>query len=203
MHKDDSRDVVGEAVDAVTSNRDVQWEGRAKLATPAERRALDALRSLARLFVGSDAARAASSTSRATSVSGDAGGFTRLAVPALMSIAAAEVAFTLLLLPWRWGDYHSAHGDLAVFMTFLLVGPGASAGLLLLAGRRDRRTWLLGGYFLFKATVALPHMLPAFWGQMPPADVLETSFREVSASTRVFLFLHAFPQAYAVAPAFL
>ena len=94
-------------------------------------------------------------------------------------------------------------GVAASSRTFLLVGHGASAGLLLLAGRRDRRTWLLGGYFLFKATVALPHMLPAFWGQMPPADVLETSFREVSASTRVFLFLHAFPQAYAVAPTFL
>ena len=26
MHKDDSRDVVGDAVDAVTLNQDVQWE---------------------------------------------------------------------------------------------------------------------------------------------------------------------------------
>ena len=196
MHKDDSRDVVGDAVDAVTLNQDVQWERCAKLATPAERRALDTLRSLARLFAGSDAART-------TPVSGDAGGFARLAVPALMSIAAAALALTLLLLPWQWDNYYRAHGDLAVYMTILLVGHGASAGLLLLAGRHDRRTWLLGGYFLFKATVALPHMLPAFWGQMSPPDVLETSFREVSAPTRSFLFLYAFPQAYAVAPAFL
>ncbi len=196
MHKADSRDVVGDAVDAVTLNQDVQWERCARLATPAECRALDTLRSLARLFTGSDAART-------MPVSGEAGGFTRRAVPALMSLAAGALALTLLLLPWRWDDYYRAHGDLAVYMTILLVGHGASAGLLLLAGRHDRRTWLLGGYFLFKATVALPHMLPAFWGQMPPPDVLETSFREMSTPTRIFLFLYALPQAYAVAPAFL
>ncbi len=203
MRKDDSRDVVGEAVDAVTLNRTVEWERCAERATPAERGALDALRSLARLFAGSDAERRASSSARAMPVRGDAGSPARLAVLALMSVAAAEVALALLLLPWHWDDYYRAHGDLAVYMTLLLGGHGASAGLLLFAGRRDRRTWLLGGFFLFKATVALPHMLPAFWGQMASPDMLETSFREVSAPTRAFLQLHAFPQAYAVAPAFL
>ena len=186
-----------------TLNRTVEWERCAERATPAERRALDALRSLAGLFARSDAGRHTSSTGREDPVRGDAGSLARLAVLALMSVAAAEVALAGLLLPWHWNDYYRAHGDLAVYMTLLLVGHGASAGLLLFAGRRDRRTWLLGGFFLFKATVALPHMLPAFWGQMPPVDALEMSFREVSAPTRAFLLLHAFPLAYAVAPAFL
>ena len=88
-------------------------------------------------------------------------------------------------------------------MAILLAGHGASAALLLLAGRGDRRTSLLGGYFLFKATVPLPHMLPAFWGVMPPVGALEASFWEIATPTRVFLLLYAFPQAYAVAPAFL
>ena len=120
-----------------------------------------------------------------------------------MAVAAVEVALALLLLPWRWEDYHRAHGEVATLMAVLLAGHGASAGLLLFAGRRDRRTWLLGGYFLFKATLAPLHMLPAFWGQMPPAHLLQPSVWEMAAPARAFLLLCAYPLAFAVAPAFL
>ncbi len=202
MRKDDSRDVVGAVVDAVTSSQEVQWERCVRLATPAERRTLARLHALAPLFRAGDGAEPSPSTSSAPATP-FAGRFTGPAVHVLMALAAGAVAMAVLLLPSRWEDYHRDHGDLAVYMTILLVGHGASAGLLLFAGRRDRRTSLLGGYFLFKATVAVPHMLPAFWGQMPPAGVLETSSWELSTPTRLFLFLYAFPQAYAVAPAFL
>ncbi len=202
MRRDDSGDVVGDAIDAVTLNQDVQWDRCARLATPAERRALDTLRALARVFTtAGDGAGRASSTSPPGPAVPFAGGSARRVVHVLMALAAVGVAAALLLLPWRWEDYHRAHGDLAVYMAILLAGHGLSAGLLLSAGRRDRRTSLLGGYFLFKATVPLPHMLAAFWGQMPPVGVLEAASWEVSAPTAV-LFL-AFPQAYAVAPAFL
>ena len=201
MRKDNPGDVVGEAVNAVMLNQEVQWERCAQLATPAERRALDMLRALVPVFftAGKDTERASSA---APAVPFE-GRFTRRAVHVLMAAAATAITAALLLLPWRWEDYHAAHGDLALFMTVLLAGHGASAGLLLFAGRRDRRTSLLGGYFLFKATVPLPHMLPAFWGQMPPVGALEASFLEIATPTRVFLLLYAYPLAYAVAPMFL
>ena len=120
-----------------------------------------------------------------------------------MAFAAVEVALTLALLPWRWGDYFRAHGAVAVYMTLLFAGHGASAVLLLWAGRQDRRTWLLGGYFLFKTTVAPLHMLPAFWGQMPSVDMLQSSVWDTAGPTRAFLLLCAYPLAFAVAPAFL
>ena len=201
MSKSDSRDVVGDAVDAVTLNQDVQWERCAKLATPAERRALNRLRRFARLFATIDATGRASVTSPAPLAF--ASGFSGRAVNVLMALAAVEALLTLWLLPWHWDDYYRVHGDVAVYMTFLFAGHGASAVLLLWAGRRDRRTWLLGSYFLFKATVATLHMLPAFWGQMPSAEMLQASVWDMPAPTRVFLLLYAYPLAFAFAPAFL
>lgn len=60
MGRDDSRDVVGDAVDAVTLNQDVQWERCERLVTPAERRALGTLRALAPLFTAGDGGRVSS-----------------------------------------------------------------------------------------------------------------------------------------------
>ncbi|MCY4025764.1 MAG: serine/threonine-protein kinase [Acidobacteria bacterium] len=201
MSESGSRDLVGEAVDAVTLGQDVQWERCARLATPAERRALDKLRRFTRLFPAIDAAERGSVAAPAPFAL--ASGFTRRAVLFLMALAAIEVGLTLALLPWHWPAYRQSHGDVAAFLTLLLAGHGASAVLLLWAGRHDRRTWLLGGYFLFKATVAPLHMLPAFWGHMPPADALQASVWEMPAPTRVFLLLYAYPLAFAVAPSFL
>ncbi len=202
MRRDDSRDIVDDAVDAVTLNQDVQWERCAQLATPPERRTLGTLRTLAPLFTAGDGADRASPPSATGVAVPFASRPAARVVHLLMAFAAVGVAAALLLLPWRWEDYHRAHGDLAVFMVFVLVGHASSTGLLLVAGRRDRRTLLLGGYFLFKAVVALPHMLPAFWGQMPPIGELEASFWEMPAPSRAFLFLYAFPLV-AVAPVFL
>ena len=203
MRRDDSRDFVGEAVDAVTLNQDVQWDRYARLATPAERRALDTLRPLARFLAPAAEAGRASSFSPTRVAVPFTGRFPRRVIHVLMALAAAGVATALLLLPWRWDDYHRTHDDIAVYMAFLLVGHGTSAALLLWAGRRDRRTSLLGGYFLFKAMVPVTHMLPAFWGLMPPAGVLGASIREMATPIRVFLLLYAFPLAYTVAPIFL
>ena len=195
-------DVVGDAVDAVTLNQDVQWERCARLATPAERPALDTLRGLSPIFAGSDAAGPAPSTALEPPVGFRAGAFIRRAVHVLMTAAAVQVAATLLLLPWRWEDYHRAHGDVAVYAAILLAGYGASAALLLFAGRRDRRTWLLGGFFLFRATLAPLHMLPDFLGQMPPLAMLEVSVWDAPLPTVVFVHL-SYPLAFAVSPAFL
>ena len=201
MSESDSRDVVGEAVDAVTLNEDVDWQRYKNRATPAQRRALDRLRRFARLFASIDAAGRGFATSPPPLES--ASRVTRRAVQTLMALAAVELLLTLSLLPWRWADYHRAHGEVAVFMTLLLASHGASAVLLLWTGRQDRRTWLLGSYFLFKATLAPLHMLPAFWGHMPSAEMLQASVWDMPAPARVFLLVYAYPLAFAVAPAFL
>jgi len=202
MPRDAPGDVVGDAVDAVALNQDVQWERCARLATPPERRALDTLRELSRIFAGSDAAGLAPSTALEPPVGFRAGAFIRRAVHVLMAAAAVQVAAALLLLPWRWEDYHRAHGDVAVYAAVLLAGYGVSAALLLFAGRRDRRTWLLGGFFLFRATLAPLHMLPSFLGQVPPFAMSEAFAWDAPLPTVVFVHL-SYPLVFAISPAFL
>ena len=202
MPRDAPGDVVGDAVDAVTLNQDVHWERCARLARPVERRALDTLRELSRIFAGSDAAGLAPSTALEPAVGSRAGVFIRRAVHVLIAAAAVQVAATLLLLPWRWEDYHREHGDMAVYAAVLLAGYSAGVALLLLAGRRDRRTWLLGVFFLFRATLAPLHMLPGFLGQVPPFAMTEASVWDVPLPTVVFVHL-SYPLAFAISPAFL
>ena len=117
----------------------------------------------------------------------------------LIAIASIEVAATLLL-PWAWGDYYRAHGELAVFMTTKLVGQATAAGLLLWAGRGDSRTWLLGVYYLLKTTSAPLLMLPAFFLELPPPEYA-AFLQDLPAAIRLFAALHI--PAFLFAPAFL
>ena len=195
-------DPVSEAVDAVVWNEDVDWERYARQAAPAQRRMLDNLRALAPAFATGDAAVAGSPAS-ARAAEPAAGSLVRRAVAVLFAIAALELAAAAVLLPWHWDDYRRVHGDVAVYVAILLAGHGASAALLLIAGRRERRTWLLGGYFLFRATLAPLHVLPAFLGHLPPADLLPASLWEMPAPTMTLLHVCGLPLALAVPPAFL
>ena len=202
MSSDDRDDLVSEAADAVAWNEDVDWDRCARRAAPARRRMLDNLRALAPVFATGDAAGADSAGSvRAAEPA--AGGLVHRAVPVLFGIAALELAAAVVLLPWRWDEYHRVHGDFAVYVAILLAGHGASAVLLLFAGRRERRTWLLGGYFLFRATLAPLHMLPAFLGQVPPADLLQGAVWKIPWPTMAVLHLCGLPLALAIPPAFL
>ena len=197
MQNDDDA-LVAEAVDAVAWNQDVQWDRYERLATPAGRRLIDSLRVLAPLFRSSPDGAGPS-----TLIVPAAGVFARRAINLLIAIAVLEVVATLAALPWQWGDYHREHGDVAVYMTALLVGHSATACLLWLAGGRDRRTRLLAAYFLFKAALGPLHMLPAFLGQMPAADLLQASVWAMPGPTRAFLLLIGYPVALAAPPAFL
>ena len=189
-------DIVDDVADALTLNQEVQWERCERLATPAERRALGNLRILARAVTGVEPAPEASAVAapRGRAV-------VRRAAQALVAIAAVEVAVALMLLPWAWGDYRREHGEVAVFFVTKLLGHAASAGLLLFAGRRDPRTWLLGVYWLLKATHPQMHMLPAFIADMPPAEQFAVFIQDVPASVRVFFYLYV--PSFLFAPAFL
>ena len=119
----------------------------------------------------------------------------------LMVIAAVEVVVGLILLPWAWTDYYRQHGDLAVYFAGLFVGHCASASLLLFTGVREPRTWLLGGVFLVRAALGPFHMLPAFFGLLPPPHMVEAFLQEPPFPTRIFFLLYV--PAFHFGPAFL
>ena len=127
MSTDDRDDLVGDVADALTLDQQVPWERCARLATGADREQIENLRVIERVLASRPAAGPASETVPATRLSGSA--LVRHAVYALIAIASLEVAATLLLLPWAWGDFSRAHGEVAVFMTTKLVGLAAGAGL--------------------------------------------------------------------------
>ena len=196
--REDRDDVLLDVADALSLNQRVEWERCEKLVAPADRRTLDNLRALARAITGDeavgDALPADGSATRA-------GPFWGRAVRALIAVAVVEVATTLVLLPWAWGDYHRVHGELADFMTTRLVGHAAAAFLLLTAGRRDLRTWLLGVYCLLQATRTPLHMLPAFFLEIAPPEQFSAFVHALPASSRLFLYLYV--PSYLFAPAFL
>ena len=158
-------DLVGEVADALTLDQDIDWDRCRRQATPADRRSLDNLRLFAGLFSGSEAAEDASP---ATSLQPFGGVFARRAMQAVMVFAAVEVSAALLLLLWGWSDIR--RDALALQLAFLLVGYSVTAGLFLFGGRRDRRTRLLGAYFLLQATLANPFVFLGLLLELPPTE---------------------------------
>ena len=130
-----------------------------------------------------------------------AGPWVRRALHVIIAIAAVDVLAAMVLLPASWADYRSQHGDVAVFMALLSVGHSATACLLLFAGRGDRRTRLLGVYFLLLASLPTVHMLPAFVLELPPPHMIEGYILDLSAPMRLLFYLYAHPWLFA--PVFL
>ena len=192
-------DLVADAADALTLDQPVQWERCARLAAGAEREQIENLRVIERVLASRPAAGPAAETVPPTRFYGSA--VVRHAVHALIAIASIEVAATLLLLPWAWGDFSRAHGEVAVFMTTRLVGFSAGAGLLLWAGRGDSRTWLLGVYCLLKATNSPLYMLQAFFLELPPPPEYAAFLQHLPTANRVLAALCV--PAFLFAPAFL
>ena len=199
MSTEDRNDLVGDVADALTLDQKVQWERCARLAAGADREKIENLRVIERVLAIRPAAGQAPESAEATRTYGSA--VVRRAVHVLIAIATIEVAATLLLLPWAWGDYLREHGEVAVFMTTKFVGHAAAAGLLLWAGRGDWRTWLLGVYCLLKATHAPLHMLPAFVLELPPAAEYAAYLQHLPADSRLLLAFYV--PAFLFAPAFL
>ena len=169
MGNDGRDDVVVDVAEALTLNQDVHWDRCARLATPASRRSLDGLRVVARVREAFHAASDASPVpAAATTAESFAGVWVRRAACTIVALAAVEVAATLVLLGWVWDDYHRQYGDLAVYFDGVLIGNLASACVLLLAMRRDRRTAMLAAYFLLNASLMQPSVLLALlWGMDP------------------------------------
>ena len=200
MGSADHDELIGDAADAVAWNEEVQWDRRARLATPGGRRMLDNLRALAPMFA---AGRAQGARAGAASGPADpqAGAGVSRAARALVAVAAIEVGAALALFPLEWAEYHRAHGELARYLATQFIGHAANAGLLLFAGRYDRRTRLLGSYFLLRAVLPSLHMLLASVWQLPPAHLLNGAVGALTTPMIVFGFLYAIPGVFA--PVFL
>ena len=199
MSIDDRDDLVGDVADALTLDQKVQWERCARLAAGADREKIENLRVIERVLASRPSAGPAPEAAETTRPYGTA--VVRRAVHALIAIATIEVAATLLLLPWAWGDYLREHGEVAVYMTTKFVGHAAGAGLLLWAGRGDWRTWLLGIYCLLKATQAPLLMIQAFFLELPPPPEYAAFIQHLPAANRLFVALYV--PAFLFAPAFL
>ena len=168
MDQDHNRLVI-DVADALTLNQDVDWDRCVREATPAERRRLDNLRLVAGVLAGAPPREHSTAGVSATGSRLPAGVFARRAVQALIAFAALEVAASLTLGLWGWDDFRREYGGLALFLATLVVAHTVTACLFLFAGRRDQRTWLLGVYFLLKATLVNPFALLAFLRGEPPA----------------------------------
>ena len=198
--RDELRRAVTDVADALTLDQEVEWERCAGLATPANRRVLDSLRSLGAIFAGRPAADAALRSGPPTSTEPFADARVRRVLHALLAIAAVDVAAALLVLSATWNDYRGEHGELAVFLTTLFLGHVATACVLLLAGRGDQRAWLLGGFFLLKATLAPLHMVYASVWEIQP-HLIEAFALEASAPAKLLAHVYVLP--FLFAPAFL
>ena len=203
MRSDTFDAVVSNAVDAVTSSREVDWARCARLATPEGRRALDNLRAVSRAFAGfrGEALQDASGLFQSAGGDGYIGPWARRALHSIIAIAAVEVAAAMVLLPASWAEYRGQHGDFAAWMALSFVGHGVTACLLLFAGRSERRTRLLGLYFLLSASLATFHLLPAFVMELPPPHMFEGYVLNLPAPMRLLLWLCVGP--FLFAPVFL
>ena len=159
MGEEERDRLVVDVTDALTLNQDVDWDRCAREAAPASRRTLDNLRVVADLLADFRAAGEAAASETAAGSHLPGGVFIRLAVRGLLAFAALWVAALLSLGLWGWNDFRREYGELASFLAILAAAPAATACLFLYAGRRDRRTWLLGAYFLLTAATLNPFAL--------------------------------------------
>ena len=133
---------------AVASSEGVDWD-RARRATRFDQRwVVDNLRALSRVFAG--AGHGSLDRFRATAGDPISTAFLRLAFGALLAVAALHVAAALVTIAWWW---ERAMGEpFAVPRVLLLVSFLVCAVVLLVGGRFDHRTRLMGAVFLVVAS---------------------------------------------------
>ena len=165
-------DLVVDVADALTLHQEVQWDRCERLATPANRWVLENLRAFSGIFAGGRLGAGDAQSGWVGSASAPYVGtlVVRLAVCVLITFAALQVAATLGLGLWGREALHREYGQLHVFLSILIAGHVVTACLFLFAGRRDRRTWLLGVYFLLQATVVSPFPLLGVLQGVPPTE---------------------------------
>ena len=199
MASDNGRkDLIGEVADALTQDRDVQWDRCASRALPDDREKLWNLRIISRVLRSRPTAGETSGTVPLTGLDLRVGTLVRWAVKALVAIAAVEVTASLTVLAWTWESYFAEDNDVSVWLAIALAGFFASACLLQLGGGRERRTRALGLYCLLKATMGSHPILLSFLWDAPPQRLVPDFVLEGSR-----LLGYLVVPAYVFAPAIL
>ena len=196
------KDLISDLADALTLDREVQWDRCAKRALPADRDKLRNLKIISGVLRSRPAAGQTSGTAPATSLDPRVGPFVRWAVKALVAIAAVEVTAALIVLAWSWEAYFGEQGDASLVVAIGLSELVASACLLLFGGGRERRTRALGLYCLLKATMNAQSILLSFFGDVPlqqlvPDYLLEGPRLVGYLVVPVYVFAPAFLWAFA------
>ena len=143
-----SDELLLDVADAVASSQQVDWDRARRAARVDQRRSLNSLHALSRMF----AAVGVSQDARSPLPSGDPHGtsFLRFALGALVAVAAVQVAAAMVTITW--------YGASAWVLRFAegrvlaLVSLSSCALLLLVGGRRDHRARLLGVVFALGAS---------------------------------------------------
>ena len=192
------KDLISNLAEALTLDREVQWDRLAKRALPADRDKLQNLRIISRVLRRRPTAGQTFGTAPTTSLDSRIGTLVRWAVKALVAIAAVEVTAALIVLAWSWESDFGEQGDASVIVAIALSELVASACLLLFGGGRERRTRALGLYCLLKATMSAHSILLSFLGNVPLQQLVPDYLLE---GPRLFGYLLV--PAYVFAPAFL
>ena len=192
------KDLISNLAEALTLDRDVQWDRLAKRALPTDREKLRNLRIFSRILGSRPRAGQTSGKAPATCLDPSVATCVRWAVKALVAIAAVEVTAALIVLAWSWEGYFGEQGDASVVVAITLAELAASACLLLFGGGRERRTRTLGVYCLLKATMSSHSILLSFLGNVPLQQLVPDYLLE---GPRLFGYLLV--PAYVFAPAFL
>ena len=171
--------VVDDVADALTLDQDVDWDRCAREAAPASRRTLENLRLVADVVAHF---RAPGDTAAASALPG--GVAVRLAVRALIAVSALWAAASLIVGLWGWEEFRRENRDLTLYLTLWVAGSAATGCLFLFAGRRERRTWLLGGYFLVAAALVNPSRSSASSGERRRSRRSATPTSPFPTSTR-------------------
>ena len=133
---------------AVVSSEGVDWDRARRATPPDQRRVLDNLRALSRVFAG--VGHGGLDRFRATAGDPVGTAFVRLAFGALLAVAALHAAGSLVTIAWSW---HRAIGaPFALPRMLVLVSFLVCAAVLLIGGRLDRRAQLMGAVFLVSAS---------------------------------------------------
>ena len=138
-----------DVADAVASNQQVDWARARGSARPDQRRSLDGLRALSRMFAPEEDTQ--DSASRRHPFDEPHGtSFLRFALGALVAVAAVQVSAGLVEITWLREQQLASQFAEPRMLT--LVTLSAFALLLLIGGRRDHRARLLGIVFALGAS---------------------------------------------------
>ena len=139
-----------DVADAVAARQQVDWDRAHGGAPLDQRRSLDSLRDLSRMFAAVTGSPDAGSSG--ATASGELYGtwFLRFALVALVAVAALQVAAALVAISWSW-EHQWGQQFVAPRMLALVTLSGCAL-LLLIGGRRDHRARLLGVVFALSAS---------------------------------------------------